>query len=345
MLTRYISLASCAAVFQAVSAGAFHLQSSPTKAAFVVGSSPSQSTRGLEASIAGSSTVHPLRVHLKDQWTTASDKLRMPAAFAHGESGDLTEDDGSALAMASFLRCHKPLLNDRGNELPDGNLCMLLRGCDAHQRMISPLELKTNAAALPGAAGALMMVKRGPAAEEALCKQFKEKEDGTGEACSHVHRVALLRLEVGKLHRLLQYATAAGLKKGFLNQDAMQVMLELYEETGLNSENILKVVEALKDFYKEVHVVEFSTVVMCLQRTSKHGRGRSRRAAFRVACSPTTACCLAARILVGGAPAGVSRREDTVRLPARASFKQKNRRAAVDTLNCMLRAQPPDPSI
>ncbi|KAL8271367.1 hypothetical protein Esti_004701 [Eimeria stiedai] len=250
MLTRCLSLVACVAVFEAVSARAFHLQTSPTKAAFVVSSSSSQSARSLEASIARSPAVPPWGVHLKDQRITAFDKLRLPAAFAHRESGDLADEDGSALAMASFLRCHKPLLNDRGNELSDGNLCMLLRGCDAHQRMISPLELKTNAAALPGAAGALVMVTRGPAAEEALCKQFKEEEERTGETCSQVHRVALLRLEVGKLHRLLQYATAAGLKKGFLNQDAMQVMLELYEETGLNSENILKVVEALKDFYK-----------------------------------------------------------------------------------------------
>ncbi|KAL8451728.1 hypothetical protein Emed_001890 [Eimeria media] len=262
MRARYLSLAACAAaVFEAVSTAAFHLQSSPAKAAFIVGSPSSHATRGLvEAPIARSPIVPPL---LKNQWTTASDKLRLPAAFAHGESGDLTEEDGSALAMASFLRCHKPLLNDRGNELPDGNLCMLLRGCDAHQRMISPLELKTNAAALPGAAGALVMVTRGPAAEEALCKQFKEKEEGAGETCSHLHRVALLRLEVGKLHRLLQYATAAGLKKDFLDQDAMQVMLELYEETGLNSENILKVVEALKDFYKaEMDASSFQTFFM-----------------------------------------------------------------------------------
>ncbi|KAL8436559.1 hypothetical protein ACSSS7_001637 [Eimeria intestinalis] len=246
MLASPLSLAACAAVLHSVSVGAFQLPASPTKAAFVVSSSSSHATKGLESSIATSPTSAPLALHSKDQWTTASS----PAAFAHGESGDLTEEDGSALALASFLRCHKPLLNDRGNELPDGNLCMLLRGCDAHQRMISPLELKTNAAALPGAAGALVMVQKGPAAEEALCKQFKEKEEGNEEACSHVHRVALLRLEVGKLHRLLQYATAAGLKKGFLDHDAMQVMLELYEETGLNSENILRVVEALKDFYK-----------------------------------------------------------------------------------------------
>ncbi|XP_026190620.1 uncharacterized protein LOC34623529 [Cyclospora cayetanensis] len=164
-----------------------------------------------------------------------------------------TATDATVLAMAAFLRCHKPLLNDRGSELPDGNLCMLLRGCDAHQRMISPLELKTNAEALPGAAAAGLMAAKGSAAAEALCEQLKEKirAPGAPEGAPHgVCAVELLKLEVEKVHRLLQYATAAGLKKNFLSRDALVVMRELYEELGLDSDLIVKVLQGLKEFYK-----------------------------------------------------------------------------------------------
>ncbi|CDI74109.1 hypothetical protein, conserved [Eimeria praecox] len=189
-----------------------------------------------------------------------------PGADGAADSGT----DHSVLAIAAFLRCHKPLLNDRGPELPDGNLCMLLRGCDAHQRMISPLELKTNAEGLPGAtaAGVMVakggnscllagcdahqrmisplelktnaeglpgataagvMVAKGTAAAEALCEQLGESlklSKGPHGVCP----VELLKLEVGKVHRLLQFAAAAGLKKNFLSIDALLMMLELYEK-------------------------------------------------------------------------------------------------------------------
>ncbi|CDJ32686.1 LOW QUALITY PROTEIN: uncharacterized protein EMH_0013330 [Eimeria mitis] len=157
-------------------------------------------------------------------------ELRLHAATSPpgGDASTSTAADNSVLAMAAFLRCHKPLLNDRGPELPDGNLCMLLRGCDAHQRMISPLELKTNAEALPGAAAAGVMAAKGTGAAEVLCEQLGESlklSKGPHGVCP----VELLKLEVGKVHRLLQYATAAGLKKNFLSSDALLVMLELYE--------------------------------------------------------------------------------------------------------------------
>lgn len=175
--------------------------------------------------------------------------------------------DSSVLAMAAFLRCHKPLLNDRGPELPDGNLCMLLRGCDAHQRMISPLELKTNAQALPGAAAAGVMAAKGTAAAEALCEQLGESLK-LGKGPHGVCPVELLKLEVGKVHRLLQFATAAGLKKNFLSSDALLVMLELYEEVGLNSDHIVQVVKGLRDFYqKEMEEKGFRTFFFCPHTT------------------------------------------------------------------------------
>lgn len=178
-----------------------------------------------------------------------------PGADGAADSGT----DHSVLAIAAFLRCHKPLLNDRGPELPDGNLCMLLRGCDAHQRMISPLELKTNAEGLPGATAAGVMVAKGTAAAEALCEQLGESlklSKGPHGVCP----VELLKLEVGKVHRLLQFAAAAGLKKNFLSIDALLMMLELYEEVGLNSDHIVHVVKGLRDFYqKEMDEKSFNT--------------------------------------------------------------------------------------
>lgn len=159
----------------------------------------------------------------------SSPQLRLSELSAQGEGGDSYEAEGNALAMASFLRCHKSLLNDRGPEIPDGNLCMLLRGCDAHQRMISSLELKTNSQALPGAAAASVMALKGPAAAEALCEQLKQKVTVNRQEGGGLCPVSLLKLEVDKVHRLLQYAAAAGLKKNFLSQTALQVMLELYE--------------------------------------------------------------------------------------------------------------------
>lgn len=218
--------AACMASSGGAGVAAFNLQAKPTGASFGLGSS--QLSRGVglfplnnvPLTAAGSTTSVP-----------SPSQLRLPALFALSERRGLeeVEGDGSALAMASFLRCHKPLLNDRGPEIPDGNLCMLLRGCDAHQRMISPLELKTNAHALPGAVPAGVMAAKGPAAAKALCEQLKDKVASKGEECHGLHLVELLNLEVDKVHRLLQYGTAAGLKKNFLNQDALQVMLELYE--------------------------------------------------------------------------------------------------------------------
>ncbi|CDI76199.1 hypothetical protein, conserved [Eimeria acervulina] len=176
-------------------------------------------------------------------------RLHAAASSPAGEGAPSSGADNSVLAMAAFLRCHKPLLNDRGPELPDGNLCMLLRGCDAHQRMISPLELKTNGESLPGATAAGMMAAKGIPAAEALCEQLGESLKLT-KGPHGVCPVELLKLEVGKVHRLLQFATAAGLKKNFLNSDALLVMLELYEEVGLNSDHIVHVIKGLKDFYQ-----------------------------------------------------------------------------------------------
>lgn len=264
MAGHWVTVAASVAAYVASSDGvgvaAFHLQATTTGASFGLGSS--QLSRGVG--------LFPLNnVPLKAAGYTTSipspSQLRLPALFAQGERGNLEEGDGdgSVLAMASFLRCHKPLLNDRGPEIPDGNLCMLLRGCDAHQRMISPLELKTNAEALPGAIPAGLMAAKGPAAAKALCERLKDKVASSAEECQGLRRLELLSLEVDKVHRLLQYATAAGLKKNFLNQDALQVMLELYEEAGLHSENIVKVVEGLKDFYQgEMDAVSFKEFFM-----------------------------------------------------------------------------------
>ncbi|CDJ46507.1 hypothetical protein, conserved [Eimeria brunetti] len=177
--------------------------------------------------------------------TAGAPSLPVPQLSLHAQAGPAGEGapspssgpDHSVLAMAAFLRCHKPLLNDRGPELPDGNLCMLLRGCDAHQRMLAPLELKTNAHALPGAAAAGVMAAKGVAAAEALCEQMREQL-ASSKGPHGVCPVELLKLEVGKVHRLLQFATAAGLKKNFLSSDALRVMLELYEkEMDANSFN------------------------------------------------------------------------------------------------------------
>lgn len=202
---------------------AFQLQSGSSMGLLGLGLTHPDRNMGL----VGSNTA-PLVTAGCSQGLPAS-QLRFPAAFAQGEGDNLGESDGSALAMASFLRCHKPLLNDRGPEIPDGNLCMLLRGCDAHQRMISPLELKTNADALPGAAAAGLMAAKGPPTAQVLCEQLKDKLSSNGRGPHGLCLVELLKLEVGKVHRLLQYATAAGLKKNFLSQDALLVMLELYE--------------------------------------------------------------------------------------------------------------------
>lgn len=248
MRCRWVVVAASAAVHMATNDGvgieAFQLQSGSGAGLLGLG----LSHRGRTTGPASPNTTPPVSAGCSR--VLPASQLRFPAAFAQEEGGNLGEFDGSALAMASFLRCHKPLLNDRGPEIPDGNLCMLLRGCDAHQRMISPLELKTNADALPGAAAAGIMATRGPAAAEALCEQLKDKLSSNGRGPPGLCLVELLKLEVGKVHRLLQYATAAGLKKNFLSQDALLVMLELYEEAGLDSEYIINVLQGLRDFYK-----------------------------------------------------------------------------------------------
>ncbi|KAL8440462.1 hypothetical protein Efla_005604 [Eimeria flavescens] len=297
-------VAACAAGLGSLPAAAFHLQRQPTAikaaaAAFAFNSSPSSSPSPPPSSAA---TFTARGLPLLSQWSSAASKLQLPPAFAVGESGNLDREDSSVLAMASFLRCHKPLLNDRGPEIPDGNLCMLLRGCDAHQRMISPLELKTNAAALPGAAAALVMASKGPAAERALCEQQKEDLKASEDACNKVERVALLALEVGKLHRLLQYATAAGLKENFLSQDAMQVMLELYE----------------------VQLAALTTVWrgICLPAGGSEGQGESNRLASGYESALAGSRLFAAVAAAGNGPQerddlqGLGRTQELLRAPA-----------------------------
>lgn len=207
-------------------ASAFHLQGGSPKLALGF-EAPHSAQRAAALATPSSSPSSLLSVGPHKEALAGTQQLA--AAFSQQECSKLDEGDSSALALAAFSRCHKPLLNDRGPEIPDGNLCMLLRGCDAHQRMISPLELKTNAAALPGAAPALVMAAKGQAAVDRLCEQMVEDLRTAEKQCRGLPLVDLLKLEVSKVHRLLQYATAAGLKKNFLNTHALQVMLELYE--------------------------------------------------------------------------------------------------------------------
>lgn len=247
MLSHSLTVAAAvlyAATNDSVGVAAFHLQTGSSSP--VIGLGCNQSTCGMGYLSPNTSSL--LKMNLARE--TRSSQPRISESFAQVEGRKPEDTDVSALAMASFLRCHKPLLNDRGPEIPDGNLCMLLRGCDAHQRMISPLELKTNEAALPGANAARLMASKGPAAAQALCEQLKDKLGNNRQSNNGICLVNLLSLEVEKMHRLLQYATAAGLKKNFLNQDALIVMLELYEEVGLDNKYISKVLHGLKEFYK-----------------------------------------------------------------------------------------------
>lgn len=227
-MPRVLLLASTAAfvsVGPKASVEAFHLQPALTKGG-IEASRISTHTELLKGPSAAPTA--PMAA-AGTPWKPPASQLSLSAVSNSLEGVDnLPGTDNSVLAMASFLRCHKPLLNDRGPEIPDGNLCMLLRGCDAHQRMISPLELKTNAEALPGAAAAGVMASKGTAAAEAICKQLAE-DLKLSKTPHGLCPVELLKLEVGKVHRLLQFATAAGLKKNFLSRDALLVMLELYE--------------------------------------------------------------------------------------------------------------------
>lgn len=224
------STAAFASVGPKASVEAFHLQPALTKG----GIEASRITTHMELFKGPSSAPTAPMAAAGPPWQPPASQLSLSAVSNSLDGVDSSPGaDNSVLAMASFLRCHKPLLNDRGPEIPDGNLCMLLRGCDAHQRMISPLELKTNAEALPGAAAAGVMASKGTAAAEAICKQLAE-DLKLSKTPHGLCPVELLKLEVGKVHRLLQFATAAGLKKNFLSKDALLVMLELYEVRPVN---------------------------------------------------------------------------------------------------------------
>eukprot|EP00920_Eleutheroschizon_duboscqi_P033237 GHVT01080172.1.p1 GENE.GHVT01080172.1~~GHVT01080172.1.p1 ORF type:complete len:234 (-),score=20.35 GHVT01080172.1:18-719(-) len=129
-----------------------------------------------------------------------------------------------------------------------GNLVFLMRGADAHQRHLYPLELQTNRRFLPGADAARIMFDH---YEEAA-------EFAVGAAVAafpHERNVSdlstMLRVELSKYHRVLQYAVAAGLAATpFLRHEVMIYTGEYYDETKMPYDMLIAGVEHLGHYYK-----------------------------------------------------------------------------------------------
>ncbi|CBZ50091.1 conserved hypothetical protein [Neospora caninum Liverpool] len=155
-----------------------------------------------------------------------------------------------AMTLRSYLRCHVSLLSDTSPAFNNGNLMFLYRAADAHERLISPLELHTNAHHLPGAAAARTMVSLEPEALEAAVPPdsgVATDKQATQQAFAH----ELLKFEVRRLHRLLQFACAGQVRGEFLNRASTKVMLDLIQEAGVPLSTILDAFTLMSKFYEK----------------------------------------------------------------------------------------------
>ncbi|PFH33759.1 hypothetical protein BESB_079750 [Besnoitia besnoiti] len=155
-----------------------------------------------------------------------------------------------ALTLRSYLRCHMSLLSDASPAFSNGNLMFLYRAADAHERLISPLELHTNSHHLPGAEAARVMATFEPEALEAAVPPEADKEKPPQDE-RKVFARELLKFEVRRLHRLLQFACAGELRGEILNRDSTKVMFELLQEAGLPLSSVLEAFDRMNKFYEK----------------------------------------------------------------------------------------------
>lgn len=158
------------------------------------------------------------------------------SSAVEGVSSTQKNPSSFALTLRSYLRCHMSLLSDSSPTFNNGNLVFLFRAADAHDRLISPLELQTNKHHLPGHQAARTMAIL---EQQALQYAVEEQEDqgrdkakpGTAkkipENQTELFRSELLKFEIRRLHRILQFTCAARLRGEVLDKQSTKVMYDL----------------------------------------------------------------------------------------------------------------------
>ncbi|PHJ15598.1 hypothetical protein CSUI_010590 [Cystoisospora suis] len=175
-----------------------------------------------------------------------------------------------ALTLRSYLRCHMSLLSDSSPTFNNGNLVFLFRAADAHDRLISPLELQTNKHHLPGhQAARTMAILEQQALQYAVEEEEADEHHGRDKAKpsaakipenqTELFRSELLKFEVRRLHRILQFTCAAKLRGEVLDRQSAKVMYDLLNEASLSLETVLKAFDRVSLFYqKEMKEEDFN---------------------------------------------------------------------------------------
>nr|PIL98915.1 hypothetical protein TGCOUG_222270 [Toxoplasma gondii COUG] len=196
-------------------------------------------------------TVPPGLASLASAPSEINGCLRSPALGAAPgctDTGNDAEATPLAMTLRSYLRCHMSLLSDTSPAFNNGNLMFLFRAADAHDRLLSPLELHTNVHHLPGADAARVMVALEPEALEAAGAQA---DSGVQTAQTQNFPRELLKFEVRRLHRLLQFACAGQLRGEFLSRASTKVMLDLFQEADLPLSTVLDAFTEMSKFYEK----------------------------------------------------------------------------------------------
>ncbi|KAF8823034.1 hypothetical protein IE077_001103 [Cardiosporidium cionae] len=166
----------------------------------------------------------------------------LPVAVAPLEMSSTTAE---SQMLKGFLRGHKNLFDD--SSVNNGNIVYLLRGADASQRLLYPIEIETNRPFLMGADDALTMFHRNNEAmqfiKDAVLRDFPHLNQK--ESVKEIFNEDMIRF-----HRVLQYGVATGLTKGFMRPEVLEYNAKLYHEIGMNYNVLESGIRYLKEFYK-----------------------------------------------------------------------------------------------